>query len=170
MTILRKNLSFSSRRIIKTHPIKGINKFSSNHIDNGVEDKGSYLLILSLKNKKRIRVGGLGEIYFPKGFYIYVGSAMSNLQKRMERHLRLEKRLHWHIDYLRAKTNFHSIIPIHSIYRIECKIAKALSGISQWNIAGFGCSDCSCNSHLFGMEDDPLRSVAFQRMMKYFRS
>ena len=132
-------------------------------------DKGSYLLILKLRRSKRISVGRLGKLYFKKGFYIYVGSAMAHLSKRMERHCRLKKRPHWHIDYLRKVAQFHSIFPISSSSKLECKIAKALSRRLGWKVSGFGSSDCRCESHLFGMEKDPLHSKDFIRWLQSFR-
>jgi sugar fermentation stimulation protein A len=35
-------------------------------------------------------------------------------------------------------------------------IADALSKISEWAIPGFGCTDCSCNTHLFAFEKLPF--------------
>ncbi len=138
-------------------------------IEGEAKDQGSYLLILNLKRKRNIGVRKLGRISFRKGFYIYVGSAMANLTKRMERHKRLRKQHHWHIDELRAVAEFHSVLAIRSSVRLECGIAKAISKIAEWDIAGFGCTDCSCETHLFGVSKDPLQSVAFHRLVQYFR-
>jgi len=48
----------------------------------------------------RLRIGKLGIHNLPHGYYVYVGSALGGLASRLRRHLRSEKRLHWHIDYL----------------------------------------------------------------------
>lgn len=133
------------------------------------KDQGSYLLILNLKKKQNINIGRLGKISFRKGFYIYVGSAMANLSKRMERHRRIKKQHYWHIDELRAVSEFHSVLAIHSSIRLECEIAIALSGIADWNIPGFGSTDCSCETHLFGMSKDPLHSDEFRKLVQSFR-
>ena len=140
-----------------------------NYIEREARDCGSYLLILNLKKNQNIHVGELGKISFKKGFYIYVGSAMANLTKRMERHRRIRKRHHWHIDELRAVAEFHSVLAIRSSTRLECEIAEALSGIAEWLIPGFGSSDCSCETHLFGMKSDPLQSAGFHRLLQHFR-
>jgi sugar fermentation stimulation protein A len=132
-------------------------------------DRGSYLLILKLKRDKKIDIGKLGKVLFKKGFYVYVGSAMANLSKRMERHRRLRKRHHWHIDDLRAVAEFHSILAIRASERLECEISEAMSEIAEWDIPGFGCSDCSCETHLFGMASDPIHSRTFQELLQYFR-
>lgn len=114
-------------------------------------------------------VGKLGKVRFRKGFYIYVGSAMANLSKRMERHRRLRKKHHWHIDELRAITEFRSVLAIRSSDRIECELAEAISGIAEWSIPGFGSTDCSCETHLFGTSSDPIQSEDFQKLLQYFR-
>jgi sugar fermentation stimulation protein A len=140
-----------------------------NTIEKEAKDRGSYLLILNLKRNRKIDVGKLGRVVFRKGFYIYVGSAMANLSKRMERHRHLRKRHHWHIDELRAVTEFHSVLAIRSSERIECQVAKAMSDIAEWSVPRFGSTDCSCDSHLFGMARDPIQSEDFQKLLQHFR-
>ena len=46
---------------------------------------------MELLKEGKIRIGSLGKITFKKGFYAYVGSAMNNLEKRVQRHLRKKK-------------------------------------------------------------------------------
>jgi sugar fermentation stimulation protein A len=143
-------------------------KIPGDHRKEEAEDQGSYLLILNLKRDRKINVGSLGVISFKKGYYIYVGSAMAHLSKRIERHRRIRKRHHWHIDKLRAQAEIHAVLAVHSSTRLECKIAKDLSKISEWIIPGFGSSDCSCGTHLFGMKKDPLLSENFHKLFQYF--
>jgi sugar fermentation stimulation protein A len=138
-------------------------------IEEEAKDRGSYLLILNLKRDRKIDVGKLGRVVCRKGFYIYVGSAMANLSKRMDRHRHLRKQHHWHIDELRAVTEFHSVLAIRSSERLECQVAKAMLEISEWSVPSFGSTDCSCDSHLFGMPGDPLHSEKFHRLLQYFR-
>jgi sugar fermentation stimulation protein A len=144
-------------------------KHHGRSIEEEAKDQGSYLLILELKRDRKILIGRLGRISFRKGFYIYVGSAMAHLSKRMERHQHLRKQHHWHIDALRAVAVFHSILAIRSSVRLECEIAEALSKISEWAIPGFGCTDCSCNTHLFAFEKDPLHLDEFHDLLQSFR-
>ncbi len=139
------------------------------YIERESKDRGSYLLILYLRRGKRLSVGKLGRISFPQGFYIYVGSAMNGLEKRIGRHRHLRKRLHWHIDALRAVTEFRSALPIRSSERLECAIAGALEGMGQWEIPCFGSTDCTCRTHLFGMAGDPFHLPEFHRVLQYFR-
>lgn len=96
---------------------------------------------MELSHDTEIEVGKLGSILFKKGTYIYVGSAPS--EKRLERHLREDKKLHWHIDYLLEKA---LTTKIYIVKGKECEVAQK---IDLPCIKGFGCSDCRCDSHLF---------------------
>lgn len=71
-----------------------------------MKNKGVYVLWLYLPQTSRITIGKLGDFSFDPGVYAYVGSAQRNLEQRVARHSRLEKKLHWHIDYFRAKAEF----------------------------------------------------------------
>jgi sugar fermentation stimulation protein A len=138
-------------------------------VEKEARDRGSYLLVLNLKRDREIDVGKLGKVYFKKGFYAYVGSAMANLSSRMERHRHLRKRHHWHIDELRAIAEFRSVLAIRSSERIECEVAEAMSEIAEWSVPRFGSTDCPCETHLFGMANDPIQSEDFQKLLQYFR-
>ena len=112
------------------------------------DGKGIYVLILYLPSRRTIRIGRLGEFYFPDGYYAYVGSAMGGLKARISRHLRGNKKSHWHIDYLLQRASVNSIIICETEERVECTIARALS-FRLTAIPGFGSTDCRCPSHLF---------------------
>ena len=58
------------------------------YLEREVADRGAYILLLHLKRRRRVRVGELGVFTFPKGHYLYVGSAMRNLTARIARHER----------------------------------------------------------------------------------
>jgi sugar fermentation stimulation protein A len=138
-------------------------------VQKEAKDEGSYLVILHLPGKTKIEVGNLGRIQFDPGHYIYVGSARKNLFQRMQRHRRLVKSFFWHIDYLRAKAEFVASLAIRTQDDLECAVAQAMKKIAGWEIRGFGSSDCSCPSHLFGMAQDPLRSPQFISLLQHFR-
>lgn len=114
--------------------------------------KGSYVLLIELVEDKQIVVGKLGCLYLPKGFYAYVGSAMNGLVARVERHLRKEKKLRWHIDYFLKSARIEDIILCPSEQKVECLLAQALAERLCF-ISGFGSSDCKCRSHLYFADD-----------------
>jgi len=133
------------------------------------QDGGSYMLILRMKKDRTIDVGKMKNVFFRKGYYIYVGSARTNLNKRMERHLRKRKNYFWHIDYLRDKADHCTALPIRTTEDLECKLAQAIERITPISIPKFGSSDCSCRSHLFFMKHNPLEDASFIDTLLYFR-
>ena len=116
--------------------------------------RGSYCLCIKIDKDSEIKIGSLGLIKFPKGRYVYVGSALNSLIPRLGRHLqtsRGEGRVaHWHIDYLLREPG----VEIESIYatdwavRMECEIAAHIAEKGE-PVSRFGCSDCNCVSHLY---------------------
>ena len=112
-----------------------------------IPSKGSYILVASLPVDRTIHVGKLGEVSFSKGFYAYVGSAMNGLDSRIGRHLKTNKIIHWHIDYLLQHAGITDILYCRDDQRIECQIAQLMSSLFP-SINRFGCSDCRCRSHL----------------------
>jgi len=77
---------------------------------------------------------------------------MGGFKSRLNRHLRSNKKPHWHIDYLLQKASISEIILCETNDRVECTIAQALSRQFD-SIPGFGSSDCKCRSHLFFATD-----------------
>ena len=139
------------------------------HVRREAHDRGAYLLILRLRRDRRLEIGRLGSKLFPRGYYLYVGSAMANLSARMARHRRLRKRLHWHVDYLRAAACEAITLPVRSSTRDECDLAQALGSVATSTCDGFGSSDCGCPSHLFTMPGNPLHEARFHGVLQRFR-
>jgi len=125
---------------------------------NVLPEKGVYTLIIFLSKESPIKIGKLGKFNFLKGYYAYTGSALGpqkkSLQNRVYRHIRRDKKLRWHIDYLLENQNaaVTAVVTIKTSERLECKvnklIAEKLNGTVL--IEGFGASDCkeNCKSHL----------------------
>jgi Uri superfamily endonuclease len=119
------------------------------------ENRGTYLLFLSTLHDINLSIGALGSFSFKRGNYIYIGSALGpgGLDKRLSRHLKQEKKIFWHIDYL-LQNEFVNIIAfgeIHSDQKIECSLVEQIIKIFEektTNIKNFGSSDCKCKSHL----------------------
>jgi len=117
-------------------------------------EKGTYLLIFRLRKGISVKTKGGKEFYLPKGVYIYVGSAFGSggIKARIGRHLKKNKKLHWHLDYLTTAESFEflGVVPFYG-KRWECKLARFLSKFLQ-PVEGFGSTDCSCVGHLFLLE------------------
>ena len=125
--------------------------------------KGTYILILRLGKAARIRIGKPGFAEFNHGFYAYVGSAFGpgGLGGRINRHTKVNKPCHWHIDYLRRRCQltdiWYTVSPIHR----EHDWARALAETKGASIPipGFGSSDCHCPSHLVCFVSTPALAV-----------
>jgi Uri superfamily endonuclease len=146
-------------------------------------EKGTYALVMSLKGEVAIVVGRLvmkgktcvgSEITFPPGYYVYFGSAHGGLSARVSRHLKREKRLHWHIDYL---TRFADVMEVWYALesnewiarreKLECLWCKVARGMprAQLHVLGFGSSDCRCAAHLVHFPSPPSFDL-FRRLLK----
>lgn len=113
----------------------------------------TYILILKLNKNLSIEIGKIGKIFLKKGYYLYVGSGKRNLEKRIQRHIKREKNIYWHIDYLTSNKNF-SIKEIYLFDKLnECRLAKIFIEKNFSYIINFGSSDCNCKSHLFFSEN-----------------
>lgn len=109
--------------------------------------KGCYCLIIELKKDKNLKIGKKLKTEFKKGHYVYIGSAMNNLESRVKRHLSKSKILHWHIDYLLKHSKIVEVV-YNLDKKVECELSNELSKNRDY-IQDFGCSDCECNSHLY---------------------
>ncbi len=130
-----------------------------------VEDagKGTYTLLMLLKEPRRLKIGALGELYFSEGYYAYTGSALGGGGfARVRRHKAVaggkNRTKQWHIDYLLPYVEVSEVV---TSPRPECAVA---SGIDRHlaRVPGFGCSDCRCPTHLHYSED-------FNKMKKAVR-
>ena len=115
-----------------------------------VSDRGTYALVIYLPRAKTIRVGALGAFKFPRGYYIYIGSALNGLSARIARHRRNEKKRFWHIDYLLEHARVIDVWTRESAARLECQWARAALALPNARVVAprFGASDCNCAAHL----------------------
>src|SRR4030067_1000224 len=116
--------------------------------------QGIYVIVIKVNKDTNISIGALGNLSFTKGLYAYVGSAQKNLQKRIKRHLRKQKHVFWHIDYLldNPASKIVKVFFKQASNTEECRIAQEISNLNE-AVTGFGCSDCNCKSHLFRIKN-----------------
>ena len=85
------------------------------------------------------------------------------------RHLRRRKRLFWHIDYLSVQADRITAFPIRSARSLECSLARSLAAVADAAIPRFGCSDCSCASHLLYLRSPALEHRGFLDVLHRYR-
>lgn len=107
----------------------------------------SYQLFIEVSAPCEIAIGRLGVFAFAAGRYVYTGSARRNLKARIARHLRREKALRWHIDYLLSAPGV-CVTRVRRSRMDECLLNRSTGGTAP--VPGFGASDCAagCGSHL----------------------
>jgi len=125
-------------------------------------DKGIYCLVFENPGCV-VQVGALGEIAFQSGWHIYIGSALgSGGLKRLMRHISIarnhDRNPKWHVDYLLTSSFFSLYYTVYGVTRdrFECRLANILN---ESNVPAFGCSDCSCTSHLLYRQDNPKQDI-----------
>jgi Uri superfamily endonuclease len=125
-------------------------------------DKGVYCLVFENPGCT-VRIGALGDRTFSAGWHFYIGSALgSGGLKRLDRHISLarerNKQPKWHVDYLLTDPQFSLIYTVSAptTDRCECSLARKIGEPGE---TGFGCSDCSCPTHLFFRDEDPRKEI-----------
>ena len=141
---------------------------------------GIYTLLLFLSKQVTLTIGKLGKQRFPMGYYTYTGSALgkgaSSLKHRICRHLRKEKRMFWHIDYLLADENVsvEAVIVAETNENMECKTNQHMKTImgAKVPVKGFGASDCrkNCKSHLLYFPEIENADCLVQKLVEYLQS
>jgi len=115
----------------------------------------SYQLHIAVARPLNLTIGRHGHFFFPAGNYVYTGSARRHLEARIARHLRAEKTLRWHIDWLLAAPGVRVSAVIRSKLA-ECVLNQRTGGTIL--VRGFGASDCrkECASHLLYLGEESL--------------
>ena len=125
---------------------------------------GAYALLIRLDAPTTIHAGRLGAVSLEAGHYVYTGSALGpgGLRARIRRHLRQDKKTHWHIDALTAVAPVSEVWAVETAERLECAWADRLRAVPGTTIPaqGFGASDCACESHLLRVADPEAARAA----------
>ncbi len=126
---------------------------------------GCYQLIMHLSEDSRFDIGRRKKLPFPAGFYVYTGSHQKSLDKRLARHVKRQKKMHWHIDYLttRPAIAIREIL-IYPGSRAECRINREFMAFSGGEVLqpNFGNGDCRhhCDSHLIYLPELPEKLLS----------
>ena len=122
----------------------------------------AYVLVMWLDEDATIQVGALGKFLFQRGCYVYTGSAVRGMASRVARHMRRDKRLRWHVDYLTRKARIVAAWCDPGEEANECLWSHRLAGLrgAMRFPPGFGSSDCRCPGHLvYTRSRPPLASL-----------
>ncbi len=130
-------------------------------VEREARDRGSYLLLLAVDVPFTAPIGALGGRTFPRGRYVYVGSAAESLTARVEWHRRGRKRPIGPIDGFRQGARFVASLPLRSADRLEGELAREMAALGGEAVPPFGSADGACPGHLFRFDDDPERDRAF---------
>jgi len=112
--------------------------------------RGVYSLLIELEEEQVIKHRPNLSWHLSKGYYIYTGSALgrgsTSLEKRLERHLKVNKKVFWHIDRLLAGAGkVVKVVYAKTTAKMECEVnKKILSLLHAKPMEGFGSSDCRC--------------------------
>jgi len=124
--------------------------------------KGVYVLVMQLTRPASLTIGRLGKFDFQTGFYLYVGSALSGFAGRINRHLKKNKKLRWHVDYLLEAADLLWIDLFETeSSKAECTLSGKVAALPGAKVPcpGFGASDCSCRTHLYYFRNMPAMKV-----------
>ncbi|MBI5956302.1 MAG: GIY-YIG nuclease family protein [Chloroflexi bacterium] len=133
---------------------------------------GTYCLVVHVPLSIPVSIGCLSRFVLTPGYYLYLGSALNGLEGRLDRHLRRDKRLRWHIDHLLTAGQVVETWCVASGERQECAWAQAALGApgARMAIKGFGASDCRCPAHLVHFRCRPTPDLIFDGTVKLRRT
>lgn len=126
-------------------------------------EPGVYALMMALAKRQKLTVGKFGTHTLEPGYYMYAGSAhgAGGVRARTDRHRRPDKRLRWHVDYLRQ------VAPVLEVWFSHVDASREHDWVDtliqmhgvQVPVPGFGARDCQagCPAHLvrFDYRPDP---------------
>ena len=117
-------------------------------------NSGIYILETYVPKYFSLGIPKFKNLIIYRGYYYYVGSAQKNLKQRIERHLRKDKKIYWHIDHITVpeQNRIKTVLIFEDKAKdYECSLVTEIENF--YNLKhpqmGFGNSDCNkCKSHL----------------------
>lgn len=135
--------------------------------------QGTYIVVAEAGRAFSCQAGKLGRLEGSKGYYLYVGSALGagGIRARVNHHLRITEKPHWHFDYLRPYVNPQAIWFCNSANRYEHLWSSVLANLpgALVPMAKFGATDCRCEAHLYYFTKAPDIRF-FQNKLKDYTS
>ncbi len=139
------------------------------HINELPSVGGAYALVIDLPRDTILPIRRLNNPPLIAGRYVYAGSANGpgGLRARLSRHLKAEKSIRWHIDYLTGIAGVCELAALPGA--TECDIVRVLSAIkgADFPCPGFGSSDCkTCRSHFLAVPE----AVGAKKVLKLLKA
>jgi Uri superfamily endonuclease len=133
---------------------------------------GAYALTFKIEMPTTLPIATLGDPALDPGLYVYAGSAFGpgGIRARVGRHLRREKKPHWHIDQLSSRAVCIEVKTYPGGQ--ECSLVAELLALgASVPVPGFGSSDCrDCEAHLVRLADGYQNgNIAVQRKTGQFK-
>lgn len=106
-------------------------------------EAGAYGLTFRLDGPMILPIATLRKPVLAAGDYVYAGSAFGpgGIRARVTRHLRADKKPHWHIDHLSARA-WCIDVRTYPCERECALVADMLAEGAEVPVPGFGSSDC----------------------------
>lgn len=130
-------------------------------IEEELHDRGVYLLLLLMDQRKVINLQNLGNVEFKQGYYVYIGPASDNLGQEAARHKQKRKKRKLPIDDLTAVAGMITPIPIITGENLVSELAAELETIAGPPVKGFASPDSDGTGSLFYFAANPLYNRHF---------
>ena len=120
---------------------------------------GAYVIAIELNEEFVGRVGSLGQICLKPGQYLYFGNARGpgGIRARIKRHLRVDKKTHWHIDRVTLAGQVVEFLVVPD--GCECSLREKAMALTKSvvPVLGFGSSDCRlCPAHFLAVSGNSV--------------
>ena len=129
-------------------------------------NRGTYVMFIRLR--KEVLLKKPRKMRLEKGLYLYVGSAWNSLTGRLSRHLKKEKKIHWHVDQLTIAGEVVAILALPGL-KVEREISEFLSGRFE-SVRNFGSSDLPVRSNLFRVPEESLGGLLADLISEFLKS
>lgn len=123
---------------------------------------GAYALLIQLSRPLSLPIARLRRPTLAAGHYVYCGSAhgAGGMAARVGRHLRRDKIIRWHVDYLTRVGQVLDVLCVPD--GSECDLVRRISQVPGMGmpVAGLGSSDCrQCTTHLLSAPTEFVLTV-----------
>lgn len=132
-------------------------------------DQGLYLLLVTLKQSRRLTLEDQGETVLEKGYYLYVSPPTNNLTAAVKRHRQRKKKKREPLDHLTAAADAVTPIPIITGADPGPGLTAALEKSADRAMVLSRPSGDHAERRLFYFSTDPLQNRSFIELIGHYR-